>query len=98
MSLYGVKNGAQSVKSKEKYQLHMEQKYGAGVTNAFQASEVKDKIKQTMLSTYGVDNIAKTQQSKDKHKMCERETVAKRNATKRKNHTFSTSKPEEQAY
>lgn len=95
---YGVDNPTKSDKVKKKYQQHMEQKYGIGITNAFQANEVKDKIKNKMLETYGVDNIAKTQYSKDKHKLCEKETVKKRNATKRKNHTFNTSKSEEEAY
>ena len=59
------------------------QKYG--VPNAFMADEVKEKMKQTCLERYGVDNYRKTA-----------ECVNRINDTKRKNHTFGTSKPEKE--
>lgn len=95
---YSVSNPAKAATIKEKYQQHMEEKYGVGIKNAWQAKEVQDKIKQTLQKNFGVDNIAKSQYSKDKHKLCEKETVAKRNATKRKNGTFNTSSWEAEAY
>lgn len=95
---YGVSNPAKAACIKEKYQHHMEEKYGVGIKNAWQAKEVQDKTKQTLLSKFGVDNIAKSQYSKDKHKLCEKETVAKRNSTKRKHGTFNTSNWEIEAY
>lgn len=98
LRLYGVENGAQSQQAKLKYQNHMEDKYGSGIKNAWQAKEVKDKCKQKILDKFGVDNIAKSQYSKDKHKACEKQTVEKRNTTKRIRGTFNTSKPEEMCY
>lgn len=95
---YGVTNQAKALCVKQKYQQHMEEKYGKGITNAWQAKEVQEKAKQTLLKKFGVDNIGKSQYSKDRHKLCIKETVAKRNATKKKNHTFNTSKPEEECY
>lgn len=59
------------------------QKYG--VPNTFMADEVKEKMKQTCLERYGVDNYRKTA-----------ECANKINDTKRRNHTFGTSKPEKE--
>ena len=95
---YGVSNPAKAAYIKEKYQQRMEEKYGIGIKNAWQAKEIKDKSKQTLLRKFGVDNIAKSQYAKDKHKACEAQTVAKRNATKKARGTFNTSKPEEVCY
>ena len=95
---YGVSNPAKASCIKEKYQQHMEEKYGVGIKNAWQAKEIQDKSKQTLLRKFGVDNIAKSQYAKDKHKACEAQTVAKRNATKKARGTFNVSKPEEVCY
>ena len=83
---------------KKKQIQHLQEKHGYDVTNVFQVPEVKEKIKRKMLSDYGVDNIAKSDECKAKHKLHEKETIAKRNATKKRNHTFNTSKSEEKAY
>ena len=98
MLLYGCKNGAQSEEVKKKILKTLERKYGKNVTNVWQAKEIQNKSKQTLLRKFGVDNIAKSQYAKDKHKACEAQTVAKRNATKKARGTFNVSKPEEICY
>ena len=98
MLLYGCKNGAQSEEVKKKILKTLERKYGKNVTNVWQAKEIQNKSKQTLLRKFGVDNIAKSQYAKDKHKACEAQTVAKRNATKKARGTFNASKSEEVCY
>jgi hypothetical protein len=98
IKLYGCENGATSKEIKTKILNTLEKKYGKGITNVWQAKEVKEKAKQTILRKFGVDNIAKSEYSKYKHKLCEADTVVKRNITKRNRGTFNTSKPEELCY
>lgn len=97
LKLYGVENGAQSQQAKEKYIKHIQEKYNdTSITNSFQAKEVIEKIKKTCLEKYGVTNYALLQEHQEKLKS--RETILKRNNTKRKNHTFNTSVPENESY
>lgn len=97
LKLYGVENGAQSIEAKEKYIKHIQKKYNdTTITNSFQAKEVIEKIKKTCLEKYGVTNYALLQEHQEKLKS--RETISKRNNTKRKNHTFNTSKSEDKSY
>lgn len=98
MKLYGCKNGAASKEVKARILKTLENKYGKGITNVWQAKEIQDKAKQTLLRKFGVDNISKSQYCKNKHKACEAQTVAKRNATKKARGTFNMSKPEEVCY
>lgn len=52
----------------EKLSEAIQKKYGEGIVNPFQATEVKERIKNTMLKKYGVDHNLKSQQVKDKIK------------------------------
>jgi len=105
---YGVDNTAKSSQAKKAYKKSMQQKYG--VDNAYQAKEVKEKIKNTLIERYGVDNPLKCDKFKNKlvdtclkkygvtNGGASKESLEKISRTKRNNHTFSTSKPEEQLY
>lgn len=108
MQRYGVDNTAKSDKAKTTYKRTMQKKYG--VDNSYQAKEVKDKIKKTLIERYGGDNPLKIEKFKQKlvntclkkygvtNGGASKESLEKIAATKRKNHTFSSSKPEEQLY
>lgn len=50
---YGVEIVSQSNKVKETYRKHMEEKYGKGIVNSFQAKEVIEKLEKTKLLKYG---------------------------------------------
>ena len=63
---------------------------------AAQTPEVNEKRKQTLIEKYGVDNYFKSEISKQKR--FSEECIQKVLDTKRKNHTFNTSKPEEESY
>ena len=94
---YGVDNVAKSNYFKEKYIKHIQEKYNdTSINNAWQAKEVIEKIKQTMLEHYGVINYGLTKEHQNKLKS--KEVVKKRENTKRKNHTFNTSKGENESY
>ena len=82
---YGVESNLNIPEVKEKIKQTCLEKYG--VEFATQADVVKEKIKQTCLKRYGVPNGGGSKQSLDK--------IAN---TKRKNHSFTTSKPEENLY
>ena len=82
---YGVEYILQSKEIREKSKQTCLEKYG--VEFSAQADVVKEKIKQTCLKRYGVPNGGGSKQSLDK--------IAN---TKRKNHSFTTSKPEENLY
>ena len=58
-----------------------------GVTNAHQSNLIKEKIKQTCLEKYGVENPAQL-----------KEIIGKAYNTKKKNHTFGKSKEEDEIY
>ena len=93
LMLYGVENGGASKQSRDKYIKTIQEKYNdKTITNVFQSKEVIEKIKQTCLKKYGVTNYALLPEHQLKLKS--KETILKRNNTKRKNHTFNTSKPE----
>ena len=94
---YGETNVAKSSYFKEKYIKHIQEKYQDNtITNAFQAKEVKNKIKETTLKHWGVANYGSTKEHQNKLKSPN--VVNKREATKRKNHTFNTSIPETKSY
>ena len=94
---YGVDNVAKSNYFKEKYIKHIQEKYNdTSITNAWQAKEVIEKIKQTTLEHYGVINYGLTKEHQNKLKS--KEVIKKRENTKRKNHTFNTSKDENESY
>lgn len=56
---YGCKAASQSEQVKQTFRDNCEKKYGEGVINPFQATEVKEKIKQTWIAKYGVNNPQK---------------------------------------
>lgn len=66
-----------------------------GVDNPWKSNKIKEKLKQTWLRKYGVDNYDKL--THNIYTFTE-EAKQKRIETKRKNHTFNTSKPEEELY
>ena len=74
---------------KERYIKTCLEKYG--VENPYQSEQVKDKIKQTCLKRYGVEHPMKLDFYKSKVNAAIYES-------KKKNHTFNTSKPEENGY
>ena len=82
---YGVEFSAQADVVKEKIKQTCLEKYG--VPNGGGSKESLEKIKQTCLKRYGIPNGGGSKQSLDK--------IAN---TKRKNHSFTTSKPEENLY
>ena len=89
---YGVEYPTQSNIIKEKAKQTNLTRYGnINYNNRQQA-------KQTSLMRYGVDNYAKTQQWKDYYKLHQNEIKEKEYQTKRKNHTFNTSKTEDECY
>ena len=94
---YGVDNGAKSIQAKEKYIKHIREKYNDNkITNAWQAKEVIEKIKITTFKRYGVTNYAQLKSHQDKLKS--KETIEKRNNTKKLNHTVNSSKSENKSY
>ena len=66
-----------------------------GVDNPWKSEKIKEKLRKTWIRKYGVDNYAKF--SHNIYTFTE-EAKQKRIETKRKNHTFNTSKPEEELY
>ena len=59
--------GSNSCKNK-KYKNTCTKKYGKGITNVFQAEEVKEKIKQTNLEHHGCENVMQNKEIQDKIK------------------------------
>lgn len=82
------------VKTIEKRKRTCIEKYG--VEYVLQSNIVKEKSKQTCLKRFGVYNYFKTR--KNIEYTHSEPIIEKINATKRKNHTFNTSKPEERCY
>ena len=82
---YGVEYPFQSKIIKERIKQTCLERYGVESTN--QLKEVKEKKKQTFLEKYGVENPS-----------FRKEIIDKIHNTKKKNHTFNTSKLEEQIY
>ena len=93
---YGVEYPTQSEIVKNKIKQSNLEKYG--VEYNLQSPIIKEKVKQTCIERYGVDNYAKTQQWKDYYKLHQNEIKEKEYQTKRKNHTFNTSKTEDECY
>lgn len=65
-----------------------------GVQNPYQITFVKEKIKKTCLERYGVENYSKSEE----YKRNKDSIILKAMITKKNNHTFNTSKPEEDLY
>ena len=82
---YGVENSFQSKEVRQKYKENYKRKYG--VENPFQNEIIKEKIKQTCLEKYGVDKAIK-------NPIISNKAIN----TRIKNHTWSSSKPEEKLY
>ena len=93
---YGVEYPTQSEIVKNKIKQSNLEKYG--VEHNLQSPIIKEKVKQTCIERYGVDNYAKTQQWKDYYNLHKDEFIEKCINTKRKNHTFNTSKTEDECY
>lgn len=91
---YGVKNGGGSEQALQKIKETSIKHYG--VENPYQAESIKEKIKNTLLSRYGVSNPGKMDLTiKASHT---KETIHKAYLTKKKNHTFCSSKAEDIMY
>lgn len=58
----------------------------------------REKFKQTNIERYGAVHYTKTKQYLEKYKLKEKEILEKQYLTKKKNHTFNSSKPEERLY
>ena len=95
---YGVTNGGGSKESLEKIKQTCLERYG--VDCSFKIDSVQEKIKQTCLKKYGVYSYSKTEEYSDymSKLMSSKEMQDKINETKRKNHTFNTSKIENKLY
>ena len=105
---YGVINGGGSKQALEKIKKTCQEKYG--VDNVFYLKEVQEKKKNTWISKYGVDHPFKYTQIKENRKSTFINRYGVENPynffpfvekminTKRKNHTFNSSKPEEELY
>ena len=105
---YGVENAMYSNIIKDKMKNIFISKYG--VENPFQSNIIKEKIKQTNLERYGVENPLQSDIIKEKikqtnlerygveHSSQSKQIINKIYITKKKNHTFNSSKPEEYGY
>ena len=95
---YGLTNGGGSKESLEKIKQTCLERYG--VDCSFKIDSVQEKIKQTCLKKYGVYSYSKTEEYSDymSKLMSSKEMQDKINETKRKNHTFNTSKIENKLY
>lgn len=67
-----------------------------GVDNPFKSNIIKEKIKQTNISKFGVECYFKTKNCILKSHSIS--TINKQINTKRKNHTFNSSKQEDECY
>lgn len=95
---YGVDNPAKLEKNKEKVKQTCLKKYG-GLAPICDPN-IKNQIKQTCLEKYGVDNYGKSLKHKIKMSaiMSSDEMQEHRYNIMTKNHSFNTSKPEEELY
>ena len=91
---YGVEQPYASETAKQNRIKTLKEKYN--VTNISQCDIVKEKKKQTCLKRFGVDNYFMTR--KNIEYIHSEPILFKINETKRKNHTFNTSKSEERCY
>ena len=89
---------AKCVSADDTVKLHMEEafskKYGEGITNPFQADEVKRKITRTMLEKYGATTYTQTQEYRDRLLLMRDEIEEKRLRTMEQNNSFFSSKME----
>ena len=100
LNLYGVENCFQSKELKEKSKLTCKSKYGADYFS--QSQNFKDdyyqkilpKYEETCLSKYGVNNFSKSEISKQHKKDISDRVIKRMCSTKRKNHSFGSSKCE----
>lgn len=90
---YGVEYAGSSETVKEKIKQTWREKYGCD--HPWMSDKVKEKIKQTTLEKYGVENVSYTQYFRDK--MTEKHDIIqqKQYLTKKTNHSFNSSKIEE---
>lgn len=91
---YGTTIPSRNEKIKEKIKETNIEKYG--VDNVLKSKKIREKIKKTNIERYGVDNILKLPEIVEYSHS--KEVLEKIVNTKRKNHTFNTSKPEEHLY
>lgn len=91
---YGVDNALKSDIVREKYKNTCIEKYG--YDNPSKSSTVKEKKAKTCIEHYGVDNYFKTKESiyKSHTNIC----IAKQIETKKINHTFNSSKQEDELF
>lgn len=93
----GKLNTKESIeKAKESRLVTLKERYG--VINTFQIESVKEKIKEKVFDKWKVPLYSKTKYFKEYMHKNKDIINNKRDATKRKNHTFNTSKPEENLY
>lgn len=69
-----------------------------GTDNIWKTEQFKEKVKKIWIEHYGTDNYFKSSLHNSRMKDNVTEIVEKRNVTKRKNHTFNTSKTEQESY
>lgn len=89
---YGVDHPWKSDKVKQEIKETIENRYGDN------KNQIIEKIKETCLKKYGVSSWSKTNDFKQMLKENREKIENKKNDTKRKNHTFNSSKIEEELY
>ena len=95
-SKYGTDYAWQSNKVKEKIKETCKEKYG--VDNVLKSKEIKEKIKETCKEKYGVEYFCQSSEFKDYMKENYENIQCKINNTKKRNHTFNSSKIEDELY
>ena len=93
---YGVDNVNKLPQIKEKLKNTCLMKYGC--TNPLKNEKIKEKIQITCIKRYGVNSYFKTMDFLNYMKLNKDKINDKKISTKRKNHTFNTSKPEENLF
>lgn len=93
---YGVDNSFKSIVVRNKFKVNYVNNHG--VDNPWKDPLIKKKIKNTFNERYGVDSYSKTSMFKKFLEENKESLVCNRDRTKQKNHTFNTSKPEEELY
>lgn len=93
---YGTEYPVQSEESKEKTKQTCLKKYG--VDNYAKTDECKEKYKKTCRKKFNVDNARLAPEVIAKIKAIEKESIEKCIKTKKINHSFNTSSPEEAYY
>ena len=89
---YGVDHPWKSDEVKQEIKETIENRYGSN------KNQIIEKIKETCLKRYGVSSWSKTKDFKQMLKENREKIENKKNNTKRKNHTFNSSKMEEELY